>query len=109
MFGGIHMIVLNSIFFFHLIEKFRALTRDDHLRKRRTTEERCCQGVRGQRIPQSLQSVEVLSGHIPFSKTYVSIYVSVVTEIRKNAPDKANDLRQVSREPQELFGPERVF
>ena len=36
-------------------------------------------------------------------------YFSVVTKIRGNAPDKANDLRLVSREPQELLGPERVF
>ena len=31
--------------------------------------ERCCQDVRGWRIPQSLQSVEVLSGEIPSTKT----------------------------------------
>ena len=62
------MKVLNK-FFFHLIEKFRVLTQDDHMRKRRTTEERSCQGVRGWRIPQSLQSAEVLSGHIPSTKT----------------------------------------
>ena len=46
------------------------LTQDDHMRKMRTTEERCCQGVRGWRIPQSLQSAEVLSGQIPCTKTY---------------------------------------
>ena len=31
--------------------------------------ERCCQDVRGWRIPQSLQSVEVLSGECPSTKT----------------------------------------
>ena len=36
-------------------------------------------------------------------------YFSVVTEIRENAPEKANDLRLVCREPQEHFDPERVF
>ena len=51
--GGIHVIVLDNVFS-HLIEKLRVLTQDDHLRKRRTMEERCCQGVRGWRIPQSL-------------------------------------------------------
>ena len=55
-------------FFFHLIEKFRVLTQDNHGRKRRTTVERCCQGVRGWRIQWSLQSVEVLSGEIPCTK-----------------------------------------
>ena len=35
-------------------------------------------------------------------------YFSVVTKIRENAPDKANDLRLVSREPQELFCPESL-
>ena len=33
---GIHGKVLNKIFF-HLVEKFRVLTQDDHMRKRRTT------------------------------------------------------------------------
>ena len=37
----------------------------------------------------------------------IGTYFSVVTKIRENAPDKANDLRLVSRESQELFGPER--
>ena len=45
------------------------LTQDDHMRKKRTTEERCCQGVRGFRITQSLQAAEVLSGKIPCTKT----------------------------------------
>ena len=36
-------------------------------------------------------------------------YFSVVTKIRENAPDKANDLRLVSRKPRKSFGPERVF
>ena len=31
-------------------------------------------------------------------------YLSVVTKIGENAPDKADDLRLVSREPQDLFG-----
>ena len=67
--GGIHVKVLNNIYiFFHLIEKFRVVSQDDHMRKRRTTVERC-QGVRGWRIPQSLQSAEVLSGEIPCTKT----------------------------------------
>ena len=39
----------------------------------------------------------------------IGTYFSVVTKIRENAPDKANDLRLVSRETQERFGPERVF
>ena len=39
----------------------------------------------------------------------IGTYFSVVTKIRKNAPDKANDMRLVSRETQELFGAERVF
>ena len=43
----------------------------------------------------------------PFLK--IGTYFSVVTKIRENAPDKANGLRLVSREPQELFGPERAF
>ena len=34
---------------------------------------------------------------------------SVVTKIRKNAPDKPNDLRLASREPRKSFGSERVF
>ena len=58
---GIHAKVLNSTFF-HLIEKFRVLTQDDHMRKRRTTEARHCQGVRSWRIPQTIQSAEMLSG-----------------------------------------------
>ena len=33
----------------------------------------------------------------------IRTYLSVVTKIRENAPDKANDLRLVSREPQECF------
>ena len=37
-------------YYFHLVEKVRVLSQDDHLRKRRTTEERCCQGLRGWRI-----------------------------------------------------------
>ena len=45
------------------------LAQDDHVRKRRTTEERCCQGVRGWRIPLSLRSAEVLSGQITCTKT----------------------------------------
>ena len=144
------MKVLNKNFF-HLIEKFRVLTQDDHMRKRRTTEERCCQCVRGWRIPQSLQSVEVLSGQIPSTKTcrrtelglpallplstmYTmkfwlrlkqsvswfqseeaftipkkDTYIFYCSKIRENAPDKVHDLRLVSREPQELFGSERVF
>ena len=39
----------------------------------------------------------------------IGTYFSVVLKIRGNATDKANDLRLVCREPQELFGPERVF
>ena len=57
------MKVLNNIFF-HLMERFRVLTQDDHMRKRRTTEERRYEGVRGWKIPLSLQSAEVLSGKI---------------------------------------------
>ena len=57
--GGIHVKMLNN-------EKFSVLTEDDH---RRTTEESCCQGVLGWRIPLSLQSAEVLSGEIPCRKT----------------------------------------
>jgi len=48
------------------------LTQDDDMRKRRTTEERCCQGERGWRIPQALQSAEVLSGQITCTKTLTS-------------------------------------
>ena len=44
----------------------------------------------------------------PFSRK-TGTYCSVVLKIRENAPDKANDLRLVSREPQELFCPERAF
>ena len=36
-------------------------------------------------------------------------YFSVVTKIRENAPDKANGLRLVSREPQESLVPEGYF
>ena len=36
-------------------------------------------------------------------------YFNVVTKIRENAPVKANDLRLVSREPQEHLGPERYI
>ena len=39
----------------------------------------------------------------------IGTYFSAVTKIGENVPDKANDLRLVSREPQELFGPERAF
>ena len=39
----------------------------------------------------------------------IGTYFSLVTKIRENAPDKANDLRLVSREPQGPLGPERVF
>ena len=39
----------------------------------------------------------------------IGTYFSVVTKIRENTPDKANDLRLVSREAQELFGSERHF
>ena len=130
------------------------LTQDDHMRKRRTTEERFRHGVRDWRIPKSLQWAKVLSGHIPSTKTClrtepglpallplsamytmkfclrpnqpvswfqsevaftipnirkIGTYFSVVTKIRENAPDKANDLRLVSREPQGPLGPERVF
>ena len=46
------------------------LPQDDHMRKRMTTEERCCQGVRGWRISLPLlQSTEVLSGKILRGKT----------------------------------------
>ena len=44
----------------------------------------------------------------PFSRK-IGTYFSVVLKIRENAPDKGNDLRLVSREPQERFGSERVF
>ena len=37
------------------------------------------------------------------SKKKIGIYFSVVIEIRENAPEKANDSRLVSREPQERF------
>ena len=47
---GIHVKVLNKNFF-HLIEEFRVLTPDDHMRKRRTTEERVWQIVWSGRIP----------------------------------------------------------
>ena len=39
----------------------------------------------------------------------IGTYFSVVAKRRENVPDKANDLRLVSRETQELFGPEREF
>ena len=39
----------------------------------------------------------------------IGTYFSVVTKIRGNAPDEANTLRLVSREPQELLGPGRIF
>ena len=39
----------------------------------------------------------------------IGTYFSVVTKIKENAPDKANGLRLVSRETQELFGAERYF
>ena len=55
-------------YYFPLIEEFRALTQEDHMSKRRTTEARC-QGVRDERIPLSLQSAEVLSGKISGRKT----------------------------------------
>ena len=60
---------LRIYIFFYLIEKFRVQTQDDDMRKRRTTEERCCQGVRGWRIPQWLQSAQVLSGEIASTKS----------------------------------------
>ena len=41
--------------------------------------------------------------------TKIGTYFSVVTKVRENAPDKANDWKLVSRQPQELFGPEREF
>ena len=62
--GKIHVKVLNIVFFY-LMEKIRVLAQDDHMRKRRTTEVRCCQGVRGWRIPKSLQWAKVLSGQMP--------------------------------------------
>ena len=52
---------------------FRVQTQDDHTRKRRTTEDRCCQGVRGWRIPLSLQSAEVLSSEITCTKSCLRI------------------------------------
>ena len=39
----------------------------------------------------------------------IGTYFSVVTKIRGNAPDSSNDLRLVSREPQELLGPGSIF
>ena len=42
-------------------------------------------------------------------KKKIGTYFSVVTEMRENAPDKANDLRLVSREPRELFVPKGYF
>ena len=39
----------------------------------------------------------------------IGTYFSVGTKIKENASDKANDLRLVSREPQEIFGADRVF
>ena len=44
---------------------------------------------------------------LPFLRN-IGTYFSVVTKIRENARDKANDLNFVS-DPQEHFGPERVF
>ena len=44
----------------------------------------------------------------PFYRKIGTYYI-VVTKIRGNALDKANDLRLVSRETQELFGAERVY
>ena len=70
------MKVLNNIFF-HLIGKFRVLTQDDDMRKRKTTEERCSQGVRGWKIPQSLRSAEVLSVEIPRTKTCLRTELSL--------------------------------
>ena len=34
----------------------------------------------------------------------IGTYFSVVTKIRENAPGKADDLKLISRERQELFG-----
>ena len=46
---------------------------------------------------------------LPFLRKIGTCF-SVVTKIRKNAPDKANhDLRLASREPRKSIGPERVF
>ena len=39
----------------------------------------------------------------------IGTYFTVVTKIRENAQDKANDWRLVSGEHQEPFDPERVF
>ena len=39
----------------------------------------------------------------------IGTYFSVVAKIREHALDKDNDLRLVSREPQERFDSERVF
>ena len=39
----------------------------------------------------------------------IGTYFSVVAKIRENAPDKANDLRLVSRDPQKLWVPKGYF
>ena len=43
------------------------------------------------------------------SKKDIGTCFSAVTKIRENAPDKAYTLWLVSREPQELLGPGRIF
>ena len=45
---------------------------------------------------------------LPFVRK-IGTYFIVLTKIRESVSGKANDLRLVSREPQELFVPERVF
>ena len=45
----------------------------------------------------------------PFLRNEIGTCFRVVTKIRENAPDRANDLRLVCLEPQELFGAKRVF
>ena len=62
------MKVLKKLFLY-LIQQLRMVTQADHMRKRTTRVERCCQDVRGWRIPESQQSAEVLSGEILSTKT----------------------------------------
>ena len=55
------------------------------------------------------QPVSCFQSEVTFTNLRkIGTYFSVVTKIRGNASGKANDLRLVSREPQELLGPGRI-
>ena len=59
-------------FVFHSIEQLRVLTQDDHMRKRRTTEDRCCQAARaGEFKGRYTESAEVLCGQITCIQKHV--------------------------------------